>query len=394
MKAGDLYDLVTGLYLDCWNDGEVAEILGREVGERVDSHVVTTLRTEAAIAAEDQPVETRRRWIYRYQTVTVNNLVKEYMFMEQKSRFLQAKRELADEIDALVGGTDPERLCIAVNDALGRNNIGIEHIRELQDYALRHRKMVVAIQLFAETNKLTPEAALLAAADRIEKLHTAKCESDPLKTARAMGSVIGTDHIRYEPEDVAFLLEYKKLSGDDTNYPMMIKLLRGADLPSRHSTALDQIVSGTARHLTFEDLQDLIQLIRSRPVMQSDMLMKVRGYADRHVKDLETLDQLGIRRGATESHKHAEAVAVRQLRDLTGRHLMLLNAPRFVGESDSKKAAKQNISPTDLQTIMERINGMTHEHQIREFLEAIRTSRGFAFPTDRYLTIRFTLPAE
>lgn len=392
MSCEQLFDLVTGLYLDCWNDGEVADVLTREFGERVDSHVVSGIRAEAAVAADHQPEEVRRRWIYRYQTVTVNNLVKEYMFMEKKKRFIEAKRELADEIDALVGSTAPERLCIAVNDALGRNNIGMEHIRELQDYALRFRKLLVAVTLYADREGCTPERGLQSVAEKVEKLLQGKCDSDVNRAALMLAGVLGTDHIRYDPADVTFLVEYRKLSGDDGNYPLMIKLLRGADLPPRHTTALDQIIAGTAKHLSFEDLQDLIQYIRARPVMTSEILSHVHRYAERHRKDLETLKELGIRQTAQGSATQAEALAVRQLRALAEQHVSLLQAARFVGDVDARKAAKVNISPTDLQIILDRINGMTHEHQIRDFVEGIRTTRQFAFPVERYLAARFTLP--
>lgn len=391
MSLFELYDHVTRMYLDCWNDADIANALSEQLSRPVDAHVVNGLRTEAAMAAEHQPIDIRRRWIYRYPNITVNNLVKEYMFMEGKAHFLTAKRELAEEIESLVAETPHKRLCIAVNDALGRNNIGIEHIRELQDYAGRIRALEQVVQEYERTRGTPPGQGLAALAKEVALICRERCKNDPAKTAKLLVGILGLGQTAYEARDVELLVEYDRFAGDDGNYSLMVKLLKGADIPPRLSSALDIVAAGTAKHLSIKSIESLIKTIQSRSIQSFEVLENVRHYAHRHIKDLATLRELGIPRPADADPEATEITTLRMLLKLVDQHLTLLDATRFLENSEVRKAAKRNISQVDLQTLLARFNSMEFEADIRKLAQDVQLNRQFEFPIERYLTTRFSL---
>jgi len=156
-----LYDRITAMYLDVGDDAEIAISLSDELGYRITPDVVTEVRQEAAMMAESQKPEIRRKWSYRYKNLTVNNVIKEYMFIEGKHNFLKAKREFAEEIETLVQKTPADKLWIAINDALGRNNISLEFVYELLAYGRTARKIEKLVRPYADGKLLTLEEGMM-----------------------------------------------------------------------------------------------------------------------------------------------------------------------------------------------------------------------------------------
>jgi hypothetical protein len=388
----DIYDHVTRMYLDCWNDAEIAHALTEELGHPIEAHSIRTIRIEAAKAAEFQETDVRRRWIYRYSHLSVNNLVKEFMFMEGKLQFLTAKRELSEEIEALVANTPHHRLCIAVNDALGRNNIGIEHISDLLDYARRIRALEKDLALYSESKAMTAQDGLRAFAKEVTVLFNERCQKDPARTAQMLAGIRNNTQTPYLAADIELLVEYDHYSKHEGTHAFLSQQISAADKSPLLSSPLDLVTRGTAKHLSRDALESLIRMLRLHAVQNMEVLGQVRTYAQRHIKDIKTMRELGIHRLAGEASDESVVGILTLLLALVNQHLSLLDATLFFKEADIRKAAKLNITSSDIQTLLMRFNRMEHEGEIRKLADEIQRQRAFAFPVERYLATRFNSP--
>lgn len=385
-----LYEIVCNMYLDCWSDSEIATSLSNEYSTLVSAHDITNIRTEAAIAAENQPVEVRRRWLYRYSKLTVNNLVKEYMFLERKRDIAIAKRELADEIDVLARNTLPYRLCVAVNDVLGRSNIDIKLINDLKAYAEEARKIDVLVRPYASAHKLTLNHATDHVAHELSTQYP-QYRNSPDKACANLARILECPQHMTTSDDVAFLIEYDRLRGSDEASSTISLIAHGADILNRPASALEQVVAGAAYHFSYPSLVQIIDSLRSHPLMARNDILQVREYAIRHGKDLDTLKQLGYQSSLSKEATKQELAILGSICLLAEQHLSLLENSTFLTSREIARAARDKITSGDLQTILDRLNAQTVAAEIETLAGKLLKGHNFEFPVKRYLAIRFAL---
>jgi len=235
LSRSDLYDTVTQLYLDAVDEAGIAQDLTARYGIPVTSAQVREIRLEAAAAAERLATpEEKRKWIYRYRVLTVNNVVKEYMFLTGAKDFLTAKRELAGEIASLVREIPENRLLLAVNEALGRSNIDRTLIAALAAYDAGARKLERTLQGYAESNKQSLADTLVMLAEKLETLPATVASDGTDTRARYLARLVGVQTNLFTAEDVAFLLEYRRaarIGGGEGGLTQ--RLMRGADIVAR-----------------------------------------------------------------------------------------------------------------------------------------------------------------
>jgi hypothetical protein len=390
LSRAKLYDAITSMYLDCRNDGEIAAALSEEHGRPISAQAIAGIRLEAAVAAEHQPSEIRRRWIYRYRKMTVNNLVKEFMFMEGMRNFAKGKRELANEIDLLVKNTPPDRICITVNDVLGRNNIGMDLINELQAYAVEDRKMNEAVRPYAEKHLMPQEQALAQVARMLALTHNAERAKDPEKSTALLSEILADSSQSFTQSDVSFLVEYDRLQAEAESASMMGLIARAGDL-ARPPSVLEQAIEGTAHHFAYPELVQIVDSMRSTPVMSRSDLAQVREYASRHRKDLATLKELGYVRSAPPGMAKMELEMLENVLTLTEQHLSLLDYRTFLTNHEISNALRHKITSNDLKTILDRLNASSTPEEIESLADRLLEGHNFEFPLVRYLARRFTL---
>lgn len=389
-----LYDRITGMYLDCPDDSEIAHHLSSDLKLDLNANIISDIRVEAALAAETQPPAVRRRWIYRYRRLTVNNLAKEFMFLEKKGSFIQAKRDLAHEISTLVQSTPPDKLCIAVNDAMGRNNIGADLIHTLEAYWRTLRKMEDAAGRYADRSGMTMDAALLNIADKLTLLYNSECHKSVKKAATALGEILGQLPGTINEDDAAFFLEYKRFTDDEKSSggTMASKLFHCADFVAGPKSVLQRVLDGAAHHISASELTNLTDALRSNHVMARTDLEQVREYVARYIGDIATLKRLRDGADQTETAQENMLRALKVLERVIDNHLSLLDQERFLTKKERARANRCGISPNDLRVVLERLNNLPDPDEVEHLANQIFDGKDFDFPIDRYMERRFRLP--
>lgn len=228
LSKAELYDRVTRLYLELFDEKKIAASLSKSFGVEISGRQVKAFRVEAAAAAERMDSEEqRRRWIYRYRNVTVNNLVKEYMSITGAHELLASKRELAEEIDELSREIPENRLLMAVNEALGRNNIDREFVKAMLSYCATARELEPLVVGYAKAQAMTSEEAYFDLATKVGGLGVGGETARLGFLARTLGCSAGHLAARH----IAFLLEYRRtVRGPKQGATFIERLMHGADL--------------------------------------------------------------------------------------------------------------------------------------------------------------------
>ena len=397
LTRATLYDLVTRMYLDCGDDGEVAVALSGQYGSDVTSDHVHSFRREAAVWADrDESPDIRRKWIYRYQTLTVNNLVKEYMFMEGKLDFLSAKRELAEEIDSLTLNTPANRLWIAVNDALGRNNIGTDLIRALQAYLEAARRIEGYVRPYAQKHELSVNDAMLRVA--------AELRSFTLKDRAGKKGSGKADHVEREldlaegtltAEDEEFLREFKRFSTAPTEskHNLMYRIMHGADVLRKPIAGpLEKIIRGKTQGIDADDIEEAFHGMRAHAVLDSEQLTTLRDCAIRHIEQHNLRKEINAATDVPADATIRAQEAWESLEDVANDHLDIRDLHRFYTLKEVAKAERLGITESDLQNVLDTLNSLGSfeltTHRL-ERAEDIWPHRRIEFPAERYCRKRF-----
>lgn len=389
-----LYDVVTRMYLDSWNDKEVAIALSLQYGLRVGAAQAHSIRREAAMAAAAQEShDVKRKWIYRYRNLTLNNLVKEYMFMEGKNDFLKARRELSAEIDMMVKTTPTDRLLIAVNDALGRNNITQKLVHELLVYhkmAIRIEKLV---EPFAQNRNINVGDALCELASKIDEF----AKGDPDRSLVYAAKILRVTEKRLTEDDIVFLRDYSRFASGDGNQKqgMMFHIMHGADMmATRKATPFERLLSKTQTEFTAGEIEQMIERMKNIPVPAPDQIIKFHTLAKTRIAELEESTELVSPDGRSDPVRHRELQAYQTLEQLARGHLSLTDYRQFFTSREIDKAIRHGVPEMELQNTIGTLN------RIKDFDGVLRQIRrmsdtqnqlGFAFPADRYCHRRFGL---
>lgn len=387
----ELYDRVTAMFMDSWDDAEVARSLAEEAGVPVGADTVTSVRKEAGMVAETMPTDIRRRWIYRYRNLTVNNLVKEYMFIEGKYNFLKAKREFAAEVEQLVQKTPPERLWIAINDALGRNNISLELVLELLAYQVIHRKIERLVASHAERHHQSTEQAMHDVAGRLSSFIAEQDGRDTVRCAQFLATLLAQSESVFTREDVDFFVELGKHANDsdtpDQSYS--VRITRGADTFVKAPSVIDRILLGdVSNHLSSAEIAQIVVALRTRPVIARDSLEALRSYTSRHITGLKTMAELGRGKEIPSQLRVVEVKALESSQKVVNDHLVISDYRQFFTEPEMAQAAAHRISMDALQKMLDTLNGLSTMDEVLTAVPGFSRTT-FVFPTDRYCLKRF-----
>jgi len=388
-----LYDRVTAMFLDVGDDAEIARELSEEFDSKITAGVVTGIRQEAAMTAENQKPEIRRKWSYRYKNLTVNNVVKEYMFIEGKHNFLKAKREFAEEIEALVQKTPTDKLWIAINDALGRNNISLEFVYELLAYGRTARKLEKLVRPYADAKLMTLDQGMMDVATRV-RTYCDEGERDGAQRIRHVAKILDQNEKIITLEDAAFLVEYGRFAGDSmARDPSFInRVLHGADVFVKPPSVLDQLLLGdVSNHLSSAEIAQLVVTLRSNPVMKKTQLEQILSYARRHISGIEIMKELGRKNEKPEQVQVMVQKALESLQRVVEDHLSITDIASFLSNNDMASAAGQGVNVNILAAMLAELNQLPTFDAVVGKLSAPAKTR-YAFPSDRYCKKRFGTP--
>lgn len=389
-----LYDRVTSMYLDCWDDAEIAGALSAEFRCDIREEMIGAIRMEAALEAEARRTpEVRRKWIYRYKNLTVNNLVREYMFMEGKTDFLSAKMELADEIDFLVRTTPADRLWIAVNDALGRNNIGEDLIHGIQAYGKAARKVESAVGAYEKSKGIAFRGGVGEVAKMVAALHGRATRQDVHETARFMATLLGRDEKAFDEADVEFCLEYNRhsLTAVAGEAGSLSQIMQGADVAVRAPSLLDQVLGGISRDLSSGEILQLVEQIKKGPLLSRGQGEKIRSYAARHISDDEMRKKLAVSE-ASSRRRQDEMATIQILVKTVDDHISLTDARTFFTSQEIAHAERRGVMEPHLQSLLSKLNLLRSMDAVVAQIHDKQLHTKFDFPAERYCMRRFGVP--
>lgn len=357
LNRDEVFDFATAMFLDCEDEAYIAGVMSEQYGCAFTPALVRNVRVEAAVDADKiDDVERRKKWIYRYQSLTLNNLVKEYMFLTRAPSFFEAKIELADELYWLGQKYSRTKLLIAFNDAVGRNNIPDSLVQELLDFRetmLRTRSLVSD---YAEAKGEDLMVAFLEVADRVSKAFMTECRRDSVKTAQFACRLLRVEEGSFVPGDAAFFREYAKCARypDRSDSNALIHLMEGADTLVGKSP-LNEALSGNMPNMSATDIQDLMREMWVGPVLDAKALQMFRQQAD----DRAGSDDLG--RNVFE-----------KFRDMLDGHLALLDPPNFYPPRRLFRV-REGLPEKKLGPLLEALNSMSTSEEVITYLRAART---------------------
>lgn len=392
-RKDQLYDAVTSMYQECYDDEEIARTLARMSCPGITGVMANTLRQEAATMAETLTYDIRKKWIYRFKRPTVNNLVKEYMFLESKKSFIQAKRELADEVERLQENTSPEKLCVAINDAVGRNNIGMELIRELVAYAQAARKIDASVGLLAKSGNQPASFIMEQIARKLKTAFEKDFGKDLSQTLPLLAGLLHQPVQNINEDDAELMLEYIKICDDgvDGIEQPVFKRTKGVDMFLHAKSLTEQVLGGMGRHMNEKELRFILEEIRSAPVLSTKDLETLKAYAKRHLSDLDTLEKLN-HFPQNRDLRQNEVKKLDAMLRLIQRHLSLSDVKAFLSSQELHHAAQLGLDEAATDHIMRNINNLETTKAVEDFARTLQTRTNFIFPVTRYLSARFSDP--
>ncbi len=379
VPAATLYDAVTSMFLDCGNDGDIAAALSREYRSEIELSTVRTLRVEAAMAADkSHSPELKRKWIFRYNPVTINSLVKEYMFLEGKASLLQAKVDLAHELHSLSLAHEEARLWLAVNEALGRNNIPLNLIKTFVAYWQTHEKLSNLIKANDHQASRNAPNTIKNIAAKISHAFDTTCGKDRNKTANYACHLLSTEQGTLGVDAVEFLRDYHTTAAmpDRPGSDAFLTLLGTTDNVVQRRSALDKAIKGNTSNLSPADLNASVREMRARPILKADVL--------KHILESARKRSLRADAYADSFRKFAETVS-----DI----LSLTDARRFLSAMERMTFRLLGLAETEVNEILSDLNALSDYPSVASRLDQIvaeASSRSRAVSmAQRYCSRRF-----
>ena len=367
------------MFLDNADETRMAEALSDHYNVTLTSGIVRDIRVEAARNADTiEAPEKRKKWVFRYRYLTLNNLVKEYLFITGLPGFFEAKIELADEFFWLEKKHSKKRLWIAVNDALGRNNVPVELVDELLEFREDFLRIKQLFASHAKAQSINVMTLILDLSKKVADAYRKKCQENSVKTAHHMCHLLEMEPGTLTPSDIEFFLEYFRCSkflssSDDTG--TLTRLVEGADVLGKRSV-LNEAVGGNIANFNLDDIQKLIQEMRLSPVLESRHLEKLHDYAS-----------------SQRQESGAAAETFKTLKTLAKAHLALKDINKFYSQVEFLKLRVKRIPLSELQKVLEELNALKKVDEVRSWLGMVIASSPYkeimtSF-ADKYCTKRF-----
>ena len=392
LSRGELYTLITRMYLDAPFPADVSAALEAEFAVTLSETHIDAIRREAAHMAERAGVpELRRRWIYRYRRLTLNNLAKEYMFIKGSHDFLGAKRELAEEIETLAAHTPEGSLWIAVNEALGRNNVSMRLVRHLIAYSETSRALGLLVRPLAHRQGITVEDAMVHLAERLESTPAAEAEPNTRHNPNlaVLAGELGCDVADLTPDMIDHLHECRRFAHTDLGgcRDIAVRIAHGADQQTVSRSLISRVMDDDDI-LTPPELGRLSAQLCSDRVPTVETLDRLRSYCERHI------GHHSIRRRVSPTHvEPADPDELKQLlllRTTLTQLLALTDAETFFSAEELRVAEQCGLTRDELNDLLKRLNALRDREALTWFLGRMLQNVDFAFPADRYYRLRFS----
>lgn len=308
----ELYDRVTSMFTDCGDDEYIAAVLSQQFDTQVSSHEVSQIRYEAAQEADSQGTpELLRKWAFRYQYLTMNNVIREYMFISRSPGFMQAKTEIADELFWLQKKHSRAKLWLALNEALGRNNVPPNIVDELIEFREVAVKIKGIINKAAKARGADPTKFLQEVGPQIADAYQGECNKNRVTAATVACRILGVDLGTILPPDIDYFREYAKSLILDEKRKMggLSRLVQTTDT-FQGRRMMNEVLRGNLTLMGTTELKELAQEIENNPLFSLDQVKKLQEDVKRESKRHH---RAGLRRLGKVLHMYEDLWDARKL---------------------------------------------------------------------------------
>jgi hypothetical protein len=274
------------------------------------------------------------------------------MFLSGTSRFFEAKIELSDELYWLKQKVPTKKLWIAINQALGRNNVSLEMVEELlsfRDTVLRIKKIV---KRKARKEGVDAEKLLVTTSEQVSEAYNGEFSKDSVRTAHFAAELLecGLDEITVD--DVDFFNEHARCIKFPERSAMM-RLVEGADT-LEEDDLIKEAEDGNIANFSNEDVQRLIRQMRNRPILKKEALEDMLDYIARRLRRKNPGDEV-----------------FESLRNIVKRHLSLTEILKFYPGAGMMKFRMCNIAESQLQELLDGLNPLAKVEEVVSYLKRV-----------------------
>lgn len=374
----EVMEFATGTFLDCGDEAVAAAVVAGRFNTPITAADLHAIRIDAAREALTlKPSDTRKRLAFRFRRLTLDNLVKEYMFITRVPTFMEAKIDIADEVFWLAQNASKARLCIAFNDALGRNNVTVELLEELLDFRERLLRIKALVAQAAEESG-TPLFLL----DVAETARTTFFESsDVTETTGKVAELLGVKGLELTRGDVLFLCNYYEGANlpDLTDEAGFRELFETADAEQERDI-FREAMAGNLPNLSRDELRLLFETLRARPLLGKTALTTMQKDVLRGLEK-DSTDELLTRLGV-----------------LLDGHLAVCDVENLYTSPERFKMGLRGFPANEVALLIQRANLLSSRDDIRKLFKTAATDEGRSALVSelitRYMAKRFGQSAE
>ena len=380
MRKEQVFDLVTAQFLELRDDETVARILTEQHKFNVTVNIVRSIRYDAAAAADNEESrDIRKKWAFRYQNATVNNVIKEYMFLAKLSSFLEAKMELGDELFWLQKKYSREEILNAVCEVVGRKDIPVEMIDELVKFREATMRIKKLLKHYSENQQPGMNVArlLLEVAEKIVEAYSSKCERNTVKTAEFACEMLKLEPGSVTPADIDFLKEFMRSAHppERSEKDSMSLMLDGADSLKSHGI-LDEVLRGNFENISPADARQLLHELCNNPVVRPEQLKGLNNYVSQQVRRRAPGRKL-----------------LRNLKDRIEKHMRLSDVRNLLSLGMRIRLSLSGVRREQLQKELEVLNSLSSYEEALSYLHGMIRKSPYHWDirrlAGRYCTRRF-----
>lgn len=375
-----LFDSVCQMYHDCHSDVEIAQELSRERGIAVTADTVRRIRVEAAFAADESgDRETRRKWIFRFDTPSEHNLAKEYMFLAGIPSLLKAKIELAMKIDELQKTASEQDLWISTNELLGRNNIPVEQIQSLLAFYHAHERIKRNLTSSSWKYEVSDYDTRLRLFVQVVHAHDVEAGRNSQKVISVCASILGMQEDALTEGDVVFLRDCyncAKTPDHRGGRESLLAVLLPTDMVDLKRVRLSKALHDNAGNLSLEEVNKLVEDMRSGSLLPGGQLSEMLEAVRRRTRQVEIDRQ-----------------AFSAFGELLTEHILITDASRFCSKWELIVFTVRGFPKRSVQKMLDDLNAMADYQTVHNNLKQMLGGRSPHSPQAvvgvRYCKLRF-----
>ena len=230
---------------------------------------------------------------------------------------------------------------MAINDALGRNNIPVELVNAILEFRGTMLRMKQLAAQGAIEKGIDPTRNLLDISEKVADAYRNRFKENSIHTADFACDLLSIKRRSLTSADVDFMREYFKCSTfpeRDAN-ESIVRFLEGADTFDSQSI-LREAAAGNIVNLDTADCRRLLQEMEANPILRPDQLKAIGSHVAEKMRG-PLVDPV-----------------YKNLANLVADHLFLTDTGNFYSTADTVKLRIHGITRENLQEVLNTLNSL------------------------------------